>query len=180
MCHDQPTLSASSADWQDGWCAGVLLQLVAHSLLFAVVNVLLSTLGFIPVMLYAPSLHLARSGWTVMDAALLGAMLGSTDAVAVSAILKAGVRADRTEPGLCVRRARMCVCGRGRPRAEGVVLWLSSRPFRAGADADPRSRLRDPRGGPCMLPALALHGLLFPANHVSMCFLSKQNRLRPA
>jgi hypothetical protein len=103
MCHDQPTLSASSADWQDGWCAGVLLQLVAHSLLFAVVNVLLSTLGFIPVMLYAPSLHLARSGWTVMDAALLGAMLGSTDAVAVSAILKAGVRADRTEPGLCVR-----------------------------------------------------------------------------
>lgn len=66
------------------------VQLAAHSLLFAVVNVVLSTLAFIPVMLFGPSLQLSQSGWSAMDAALMGAMLGSTDAVAVSAILKAG------------------------------------------------------------------------------------------
>lgn len=49
---------------------------------------MLSTLAFIPVMLWG--LGMASAGWGVMDAALFGAMLGSTDAVAVAAILKAG------------------------------------------------------------------------------------------
>jgi len=64
------------------------LQLAAHTLLFAVVNVVLSTLAAIPLMLWG--LGMASAGWGVMDAALFGAMLGSTDAVAVAAILKAG------------------------------------------------------------------------------------------
>lgn len=42
----------------------------------------------VPVMLYG--LGLRHAGWTVIDAALFGSMLGSTDAVAVAAILKAG------------------------------------------------------------------------------------------
>jgi NhaP-type Na+/H+ or K+/H+ antiporter len=64
------------------------VQLAAHTLLFAGVNVVVSTLAFIPVMLYG--LNLKAAGWGTMDAALFGAMLGSTDAVAVAAILKAG------------------------------------------------------------------------------------------
>lgn len=66
----------------------VLPQLAVHTLLFALVNVVLTTLAFIPVMLYG--LGMSAAGWTVMDAALFGAVLGSTDAVAVTAILKAG------------------------------------------------------------------------------------------
>lgn len=62
--------------------------MAAHVLLFALVNVVASTLAFIPLMLYV--LGLAKSGWRAVDAALFGAMLGSTDAVAVTAILKAG------------------------------------------------------------------------------------------
>jgi hypothetical protein len=79
--------SPTSAGSCDVLCLPV--QLAMHTLLFAGVNVVVSTLAFIPVMLYG--LNLAATGWGVMDAALFGAMLGSTDAVAVAAILKAGV-----------------------------------------------------------------------------------------
>jgi NhaP-type Na+/H+ and K+/H+ antiporter len=65
-----------------------LLQMAAHCLMFASLNVLVSTVAFIPLMLYG--LNLAEAGWRPVDAALFGAMLGSTDAVAVTAILKAG------------------------------------------------------------------------------------------
>jgi hypothetical protein len=64
------------------------LQMAAHCLMFASLNVLVSTVAFIPLMLYG--LNLAEAGWRPVDAALFGAMLGSTDAVAVTAILKAG------------------------------------------------------------------------------------------
>lgn len=74
--------------------------MAAHIVCFAVVNVMLGTLAFVPVLLYAPTLRMASQGWGPMDAALFGAMLGSTDAVAVSAILKAGVR-EVGEGGTC-------------------------------------------------------------------------------
>lgn len=64
------------------------LQMAAHCLIFASLNVLVSTVAFIPLMLYG--LDLAAAGWRPIDAALFGAILGSTDAVAVTAILKAG------------------------------------------------------------------------------------------
>lgn len=66
----------------------VPVQMAAHCLLFAFVNVVVSTMAFIPLMLYG--LGLGAAGWRPVDAALFGAMLGSTDAVAVTAILKAG------------------------------------------------------------------------------------------
>jgi NhaP-type Na+/H+ or K+/H+ antiporter len=68
--------------------------MAAHCLMFASLNVLVSTVAFIPLMLYG--LNLAEAGWRPVDAALFGAMLGSTDAVAVTAILKAGRRAAAT------------------------------------------------------------------------------------
>uniref|UniRef100_A0A383V5V1 Cation/H+ exchanger transmembrane domain-containing protein n=1 Tax=Tetradesmus obliquus TaxID=3088 RepID=A0A383V5V1_TETOB len=63
-------------------------KMAAHCLIFASLNVLVSTVAFIPLMLYG--LDLAAAGWRPIDAALFGAILGSTDAVAVTAILKAG------------------------------------------------------------------------------------------
>ncbi|KAF8062812.1 NHX7 [Scenedesmus sp. PABB004] len=63
-------------------------KMAVHCLLFAFVNVVASTLAFIPIML--GGLGLGATGWRPVDAALFGAMLGSTDAVAVAAVLKAG------------------------------------------------------------------------------------------
>jgi NhaP-type Na+/H+ or K+/H+ antiporter len=67
--------------------------------MFASFNVLVSTAAFIPLMLYG--LNLAAAGWRPVDAALFGAMLGSTDAVAVTAILKAGVQQNFMTKFLC-------------------------------------------------------------------------------
>lgn len=71
-------------------------QMASAILCFAFVNVVVSTVAFIPVLLHG--LNLASQGWRAVDAALFGSMLGSTDAVAVTAILKAGVV---TGSGLC-------------------------------------------------------------------------------
>jgi NhaP-type Na+/H+ or K+/H+ antiporter len=65
-----------------------LLQVIVHVLCFAFFNVVAGAVAMIPILLYG--LGLAHQGWRAIDVALFGAMLAATDAVAVSAILKAG------------------------------------------------------------------------------------------
>lgn len=64
------------------------LQVLPQVLAFAFLLVSASTVAMIPVLQYL--FGLANMGWTWQHAALFAAMLGSTDCVAVSAVLKAG------------------------------------------------------------------------------------------
>lgn len=63
-------------------------QMIFHVICFAFLIVMASTAMFVPVLLYV--FNLKAMGWTWEHAALFGAMIASTDAVAVSAILKKG------------------------------------------------------------------------------------------
>lgn len=65
----------------------VPLQVVANVSVLALLSVVATAVALIPVMLWGLSLH--QEGWRAVDVALFGSMLASTDAVAVSAILKA-------------------------------------------------------------------------------------------
>jgi NhaP-type Na+/H+ or K+/H+ antiporter len=69
--------------------------MAAHVLLFAFVNVAVCTVAFVPLLLVV--LDMGKMGWRTIDAALFGAMLGSTDAVAVTAILKGGGKQRRQQ-----------------------------------------------------------------------------------
>ena len=64
------------------------MQVLPQVLAFAFLLVSASTVAMIPVLQYI--FGLAGMGWTWQHAALFAAMLGSTDCVAVSAVLKAG------------------------------------------------------------------------------------------
>eukprot|EP00798_Chlamydomonas_sp_ICE-L_P011080 gene11080-18689_t len=63
-------------------------KVLVNILYMAFVMVIVSTLVFIPFMLYG--LNLEATGWTASYVALFGAVIGSTDAAAVSAALNAG------------------------------------------------------------------------------------------
>ena len=69
------------------------LQMAAAIFSYAFLLVIISTLAMIPVMLYI--FNLRNLGWMWQDAGLFAAMVASTDAVAVSALLKKG------EPFIC-------------------------------------------------------------------------------
>lgn len=64
------------------------MQMLMHVISFAFLVVIASTAMFVPILLYV--LGLNNLGWTWQHAALFSAMIASTDAVAVSAILKKG------------------------------------------------------------------------------------------
>ncbi len=66
------------------------MQMIVHVISFAFLVVIASTAMFVPILLYV--LGLKDLGWTWQHAALFSAMIASTDAVAVSAILKKGAR----------------------------------------------------------------------------------------
>ena len=63
-------------------------QVLTHVASFAFLLVMASTAILIPVLLFV--FDLRKEGWMWPHAALFGAMLASTDAVAVSALLKSG------------------------------------------------------------------------------------------
>jgi hypothetical protein len=63
--------------------------------------------------------NLAEAGWRPVDAALFGAMLGLTDAVAVTAILKAGRQAAATHRVVRIK-------GPWLRMAESAMGWLGS------------------------------------------------------
>jgi hypothetical protein len=63
-------------------------QIAVAVLVFAFANVIIASFALIPFLQHV--LGLAAEGWRPMDCALLAAMLSATDAVAVSAIIKAG------------------------------------------------------------------------------------------
>jgi NhaP-type Na+/H+ or K+/H+ antiporter len=62
--------------------------MLIHVICFAFLIVIASTAVFTPVLLYV--FNLRSMGWTWEHGALFSAMIASTDAVAVSAILKKG------------------------------------------------------------------------------------------
>ncbi|EIE21844.1 hypothetical protein COCSUDRAFT_56295 [Coccomyxa subellipsoidea C-169] len=66
----------------------VFKKMIVHVISFAFLVVIASTAMFVPILLYV--LGLKDLGWTWQHAALFSAMIASTDAVAVSAILKKG------------------------------------------------------------------------------------------
>lgn len=68
--------------------------MAVHVMCMAFINVAIATIALVPVLLYG--LGLQREGWRPIDVALFGAMIASTDAVAVSAVLKSG------EPICCI------------------------------------------------------------------------------
>lgn len=77
------------------WCqtgsfyhCGAALQMAAAIFSYAFLLVIISTLAMIPVMLYI--FNLRNLGWMWQDAGLFAAMVASTDAVAVGALLKKG------------------------------------------------------------------------------------------
>ena len=63
-----------------------MLQMLLHVISFAFLMVLASTALMVPVLLYVFGLR--SQGWFWQHAALFSAMIASTDAVAVGAILK--------------------------------------------------------------------------------------------
>lgn len=65
------------------------LQVLPQVLAFAFLLVSASTVAMIPVLQYM--FGLSGMGWAWQHAALFAAMLGSTDCVAVSAVLKSGM-----------------------------------------------------------------------------------------
>ena len=65
-------------------------QMLIHVICFAFLIVMASTAIFTPVLLYV--FQLKKLGWAWEHGALFSAMIASTDAVAVSAILKKGAR----------------------------------------------------------------------------------------
>ena len=67
------------------------LQVLIHVISFAFLIVMASTAIFTPVLLYV--FGLKELGWEWQHGALFSAMIASTDAVAVSAILKKGAAA---------------------------------------------------------------------------------------
>lgn len=67
------------------------VQMLMHVISFAFLVVIASTAMFVPILLYVFGLN--KLGWNWQHAALFSAMIASTDAVAVSAILKKGTSA---------------------------------------------------------------------------------------
>lgn len=77
--------------------------MIFHVICFAFLIVIASTAMFVPVLLYV--FNLKSMGWSWEHAALFSAMIASTDAVAVSAILKKG-----GAPHVNVDVASSCKC----------------------------------------------------------------------
>lgn len=69
----------------------VCMQVLVHVVSFAFLLVIASTALLVPVLLFG--FQLAKEGWQWPHAALFGAIMASTDAVAVSSLLKSGVNA---------------------------------------------------------------------------------------
>jgi len=102
-----------------------LPQMIVHVISFAFLMVLASTAMLSPVLLYV--FGLADLGWRWEHAAMFSAILASTDAVAVSAVLKSGAlpRLARRACSLPVALDRhawapgvagvVCVCWRRNP-----------------------------------------------------------------
>ena len=73
----------------DAQAAGLLrAQMIVHVISFAFLMVMASTAILSPVLLYV--FGLAELGWRWEHAAMFSAIIASTDAVAVSAVLKSG------------------------------------------------------------------------------------------
>ena len=88
------------------------MQMLVHVISFAFLVVIASTAMFVPILLYV--FDLKKLGWTWEHAALFSAMIASTDAVAVSAILKKGVKLHS--------------------RCSEMIFWLLKSPGRACPD----------------------------------------------
>eukprot|EP00884_Botryococcus_braunii_P001577 jgi/Botrbrau1/1141/Bobra.0162s0032.1 len=71
----------------------IFKKMLMHVVCFAFLIVMFSTAIYTPLLLYA--FGLVGQGWTWQHAALFAAMIASTDAVAVSAILKSGGGPER-------------------------------------------------------------------------------------
>ena len=69
--------------------AGMCMQVFVHVVSFAFLLVLASTALLTPILLFV--FRLEDEGWQWPHAALYSIMLASTDAVAVSALLKSGM-----------------------------------------------------------------------------------------
>ena len=77
-------------------------QMLIHVICFAFLIVMASTAIFTPVLLYV--FQLKKLGWAWEHGALFSAMIASTDAVAVSAILKKGAQPPfEPQPGQLMR-----------------------------------------------------------------------------
>lgn len=82
---------------------GALMQVFVHVVSFAFLLVLASTVILTPMLLFL--FNLKSEGWQWPDAALFAVMLASTDAVAVSALLKSG---ESRSASTCT-----CLCSSG-------------------------------------------------------------------
>ena len=110
--------------------AGGCAQVVTHVLAFAFLVVLLSVALTTWVLLYV--FNLRQRGWQWAHGALFSAMLGSTDCVAVAALLKSGApRPWQPDPAAPWRGGQGCQWAHWAARCSGQPCSSGGRPASA-------------------------------------------------